>query len=108
MKAPATAEGSPVATYASISSSVTCAKRTWVAAERASHTSRWVSMTQCPVWSTPERPRICFQRATASASVPGLPRISPSSASTESQPITSARFWSAATATALSWASFIV
>ena len=63
MNAPATAAGSPVATYASISSSVTCAKRTWVAAERPSHTSRWVSMTQWPVCSTPWRPRICCQRA---------------------------------------------
>ena len=81
-----------MATYASISSSETCANRTWVAADLASHTSRWVSITQCPVWSTPARPRICCQRSIASSSLAGLPRISPSRASTESQPMTMARF----------------
>src|SRR4051812_16366981 len=69
VKAPATPEGSPVATYASISSSETCANRTWVAADLASQTSRWVSITQCPVCSTPARPRICCQRSTASWSL---------------------------------------
>ena len=52
---------------------------------------RWpTSIRQWPVCSTPCRPRIRRQRSTASAASAGLPRISPSNASTESQPSTSA------------------
>ena len=46
--------------------------------------------TQCPVCSTPTRPRISCQRRTASAASAGLPSVRPSRSSTESQPRTTA------------------
>ena len=49
--------------------------------------ANWI--TQCPVWSVPVWPRIRCQRASAWAASTGLPRISPSNSSTESQPSTS-------------------
>ncbi len=73
MKAPATHSGSPVATYAAISASLTSAKCTVVLAVAAATRPVAVSRRQCPVCSTPERPRIARHRSTASAADSGLP-----------------------------------
>ena len=74
MNAPATASGSPVATYASISSSDRSANRTVVddVAPSIAGTPR-SSISQCPVCSTPDRPRIARHRVVASAASTGLP-----------------------------------
>ena len=48
------------------------------------------SITQWPVVRTPVRPRIDFQRITASSADDGLPSDAPSSASIESHPTTTA------------------
>ena len=89
VKAPATRSGSPVATYAAISSSEMSAKCTVVEATSAASRPVRVSTRQCPVRRTPLRPRIRRHRATASAASAGLPSASPSRSSTESQPSTS-------------------
>ncbi len=91
VKAPATWRGSPVATYAAISASVGSPKRTVVDAVAEVRRPVAVSITQCPVRRTPERPRMDFQRAVASSASAGLPSARPSSSSTESQPMTRAR-----------------
>ena len=72
VNAPATCSGSPVATYAAISASVTSAKCTTVEAVAAATRPVAVSRRQWPVWSTPERPRIACQRRTASSASRGL------------------------------------
>jgi hypothetical protein len=105
VNAPATASGSPVATYAAISCSDGVPNLTLVAATAAARWPVAALITQCPVTSVPSRPDISRQREIASAAEAGLPSARPSRSSSESQPITSPASSPEATATALAWAS---
>ena len=74
VNAPATARGSPEATYAAISCSDGAPNRAVVAATAAARWPVAALITQCPVTRVPVRPDICRQRAAASAAEPGLQR----------------------------------
>jgi hypothetical protein len=73
VNAPAMPSGSPVVTYAEISSSVGEPNRTVVAATASTRRPESVSITQCPVNSVPDLPDISCQRAAASAVEAGFP-----------------------------------
>ena len=110
VNAPATCSGSPVATYAAISSSVTSAKCTVVdGGGRGDVAGRGVAQAVPGAAARRSGRASPASARVASSASSGLPSASPSSSSTESQPSTSApsgRSSRAATAAHLSSASW--